>query len=152
MVKEGDTNLRGTDEQEEEGNGERYTCQRQENQGEPAVETQRRQGGQVRARPLEKGEWGVTDNISQGTLNGVVEKYRPACNGEKRKRRYKIGFLAKSISAWRPDRGLGRGQAAGDVFTEKERLRYVYHSAEGPTKEKKWKRKDGSGTQAEGRS
>lgn len=57
-----------------------------------------------------------------------MRKYRPACNGEKRKLRDNVDFLAKSIVDRGETGGLARRQVDGDVFTEKERLGYVYHN------------------------
>lgn len=57
-----------------------------------------------------------------------MRKYRPAYNGEKRKLRDNIDFLAKSIADRGQTGGLARRQVDGDVFTEKERLGYVYHN------------------------
>lgn len=64
----------------------------------------------------------------QSRLNRVVEKYRPAYDGEKRKLRDNVDFLAKSIIDRGQTEGLARRQVDGDVFTEKERCGYVYHN------------------------
>lgn len=55
-------------------------------------------------------------------------KYRPAYNGEKRNLSDNVDFLTKSIVDRGQTGGPPRTQVDVDVFTEKEKLGYVYHN------------------------